>query len=282
MANSVTALASNREPDPKTPGGHEVDPCFVCGGKVDGLGFTKECRMSAKLPRHDGVKSHKVPAFYLRQWQDGKCQLRVRDKLNGREYRAAPEKLVLEQGFYSKKHEKFFSILEGWFAQDWLLSWQSFSDPNVRRGLAYFLAMQERRSQKMVNLLSHALDRAKSGEVDSRLARRFRKMNLRTLFDEQILGFRSDVNAYLSLKWTLIDLQAFAQLETCDCPVVSFQENSRTRLFYFPIAPGWAMMITDAPGFKDGWVLSMPAPPFVNAYNLAIRDSAIRHVVLPP
>jgi hypothetical protein len=53
-------------------------------------------------------------------------------------------------------------------------------------------------------------------------------------------------------------------------------------LFYFPIAPAWAMVITDAPGFKDGWVLNLPAPPLVNAYNLAIRDSATRHVVLPP
>lgn len=246
------------------------------------MGLFSRCPMSAKLPRHPGVKSHKVPAFYLRQWQDGKGQLRVRDKLNGREYGAAPEKLVLEQGFYSKQHEKFFSILEGWFAQDWLLSWQSFSDPNVRRGLAHFLAMQERRTQKMVDFLSHALGRAKASEVDGPLARKFSKMNLRTLFDEQMLGFQADVVTYLNLKWTLIDLESFALLETCDCPVVSFQENGRTRLFYFPIAPGWAMVITDAPGYKDGWVLSKPALPLVNAYNLAIRDNATRHVVLPP
>lgn len=239
-------------------------------------------RMSAKLPRHAGVKSHKVPAFYLRQWQDAAGQLRVRDKQKGSIYQGAPEKLLLEQGFYSKRHEKFFSILEGWFAQDWLLSWQSFADPQVRRSLAHFLAMQDRRSQKMVDLLSHALERAKSGEVDGRLARRFSKMDLRTLFDDHILGFRQDVESYLSLKWTLLDFRAFPQLETGDCPVVSFQENHRTRLFYFPIAPAWAMVITDAPGFKDGWVLSRPAPPLVNAYNMAIRDSATRHVVLPP
>lgn len=238
--------------------------------------------MSAKLPRHDGVKSHKVPAFYLRQWQDATGQLRVRDKQKSTTYQGAPEKLLLEQGFYSKRHEKFLAHLEGWFAQDWLPRWQGFADPKVRQGLAYFLAMQERRSPRMVDTLAMVLDRAKSGEVDSRLARRLSKRDLRGFFDDHLLNFRDDAKLYLGLNWTLLDFQAFPQLETCDCPVVSFQEGARTRLFYFPISPAWAMVITDAPGFKDGWVLSLPAPPLVNAYNHAIRDNAVRHVVLVP